>query len=104
MALRRGVGRQIVQAPFVALRSCVPASDCQCVPVRARAALALRNLRCSSGDAGELVVWLPQWRIRDVERGFAVWFVYPPKRIVSSKVRCFIDFIVERLGQAPNWK
>ena len=54
--------------------------------------------------AGELVVWLPQWRVRGVEREFAVWFVYPPKRIVSSKVRCFIDFIVERLGDTPDWK
>ena len=50
-------------------------------------------------EAGDLVVWLPEWQIQGVERAFAVWFVYPPKRIVSSKVRCFIDFIVERLGE-----
>lgn len=54
-------------------------------------------------DAGELVAWLPQWRIQTTAQEFAVWFVYPPKRIVSSKVRCFIDFMVERLGETPSW-
>ncbi|QJI37835.1 LysR family transcriptional regulator [Pseudomonas sp. ADAK13] len=55
-------------------------------------------------DVGELVVWLPEWSIRIAGRESAVWFVYPPKRIVSSKVRCFIDFIVEQLGETPHWK
>ncbi|XVJ50047.1 LysR substrate-binding domain-containing protein (plasmid) [Pseudomonas sp. UBT] len=54
--------------------------------------------------AGELQVWLEQWEIRGAEQAYAVWFVYPPKRIVSSKVRCFIDFIVEQLGDTPYWK
>ncbi len=55
-------------------------------------------------EAGELHVWLPHWSILGAEEAFAVWFVYPPKRIVSSKVRCFIDFIVEKLGETPYWK
>lgn len=55
-------------------------------------------------EAGELQVWLPQWKILGAEQAFAVWFVYPPKRIVSSKVRCFIDFVVEQLGETPYWK
>ncbi|MBD8093318.1 LysR family transcriptional regulator [Pseudomonas fluorescens] len=55
-------------------------------------------------QAGELQVWLPHWHILGAEQAFAVWFVYPPKRIVSSKVRCFIDFIVEQLGETPYWK
>lgn len=55
-------------------------------------------------EAGELRVWLPHWHILGAEQAFAVWFVYPPKRIVSSKVRCFIDFIVEQLGETPYWK
>lgn len=55
-------------------------------------------------ETGELLVWLPEWDIRIAGRESAVWFVYPPKRIVSSKVRCFIDFIVEQLGETPHWK
>ncbi|MCF5230748.1 MULTISPECIES: LysR family transcriptional regulator [unclassified Pseudomonas] len=57
-----------------------------------------------SVEAGELQVWLPHWSILGAEQAFAVWFVYPPKRIVSSKVRCFIDFVVEQLGETPYWK
>ncbi|KRP71773.1 LysR family transcriptional regulator [Pseudomonas paralactis] len=79
--------------------------DAQLIAARQGLGFALLPdwLVAQSIQAGELLVWLPQWRIRDVERDFAVWFVYPPKRIVSSKVRCFIDFIVERLGQTPEW-
>ncbi|WP_017480272.1 LysR family transcriptional regulator [Pseudomonas sp. PAMC 26793] len=55
-------------------------------------------------EAGELELWLPEWTVRIAGREPAVWFVYPPKRIVSSKVRCFIDFIVEQLGETPHWK
>ncbi|WP_213881085.1 LysR family transcriptional regulator [Pseudomonas sp. dw_358] len=49
--------------------------------------------------AGQLLKWLPDWQpVAPV----AVWFVYPPKRIVSSKVRCFIDFMIERIGIQPD--
>ena len=33
----------------------------------------------------------------------AIWFVYPPKRIVSSKVRSFIDFVLAKIGPTPDW-
>ncbi|AZE61201.1 MULTISPECIES: LysR family transcriptional regulator [Pseudomonas fluorescens group] len=87
--------------------ACIRINDLDAQLIAARQGLGFALLPdwlvARSIDTGELVVWLPQWRVRDVERVFAVWFVYPPKRIVSSKVRCFIDFIVERLGQAPDW-
>ena len=50
---------------------------------------------------GTLQLWLPDWHIADAEA--ALWFVYPPKRIVSSKVRSFIDFMLERIGTPPYW-
>ncbi|WP_395607439.1 LysR family transcriptional regulator [Pseudomonas sp. B22129] len=80
--------------------------DAQLLAVRQGLGFALLPdwLVARSIDAGDLVVWLPEWRIQSTERAFSVWFVYPPKRIVSSKVRCFIDFIVERLGETPDWK
>ena len=87
---------------------CIRINDLDAQLIAARQGLGFALLPdwlvARSIDAGELVVWLPEWRIHDVERAFAVWFVYPPKRIVSSKVRCFIDFIVERLGETPDWK
>ena len=80
--------------------------DAQLIAVRQGLGFGLLPdwLVARSIEAGELAVWLPEWHIQGVERAFAVWFVYPPKRIVSSKVRCFIDFIVERLGETPDWK
>lgn len=87
---------------------CIRINDLDAQLIAARQGLGFAQLPdwlvARSIEAGELVVWLPEWRIRDVERAFAVWLVYPPKRIVSSKVRCFIDFIVERLGETPDWK
>ncbi|MCK3852505.1 MULTISPECIES: LysR family transcriptional regulator [Pseudomonas] len=86
---------------------CIRINDLDAQLIAARQGLGFALLPdwlvAQSIQAGELLVWLPQWRIRDVERDFAVRFVYPPKRIVSSKVRCFIDFIVERLGETPEW-
>ncbi|MBY8971638.1 MULTISPECIES: LysR family transcriptional regulator [Pseudomonas] len=86
---------------------CIRINDLDAQLIAARQGLGFALLPdwlvAQSIQAGELLVWLPQWQIRDVERDFAVWFVYPPKRIVSSKVRCFIDFIVERLGETPEW-
>lgn len=61
-------------------------------------------LVAKSLEAGELVSWLPEWTVQGAERESAVWFVYPPKRIVSSKVRCFIDYMVEHIGHTPYWK
>ncbi|WP_416425335.1 LysR substrate-binding domain-containing protein [Pseudomonas sp. App30] len=51
--------------------------------------------------SGTLQRWLPDWQVADAEA--ALWFVYPPKRIVSSKVRSFIDFMLERIGTPPYW-
>jgi DNA-binding transcriptional LysR family regulator len=33
----------------------------------------------------------------------AIWAVYPPKKVVSPKVKAFVGFLVERLGQPPSW-
>ncbi|WPO00750.1 LysR family transcriptional regulator [Pseudomonas sp. MUP55] len=86
---------------------CIRINDLDAQLIAARQGLGFALLPnwlvAQSIRAGELVVWLPHWRIQGVEREFAVWFVYPPKRIVSSKVRCFIDFMVERLGETPDW-
>ncbi len=51
-----------------------------------------------------LVPVLPAWEwliAPGPER--AIWVVYPPKKIVSPKVRAFIGFLVERFGQPAYW-
>ncbi|MBV9529599.1 MAG: LysR family transcriptional regulator [Bradyrhizobium sp.] len=34
----------------------------------------------------------------------AIWAVYPPKKVVSPKVRAFIGFLSECFGQPPYWE
>lgn len=52
----------------------------------------------------ELVRWLPDWHVQTTQVPASLWLVYPPKRTVSSKVRCFIDFMVERVGSPAYWQ
>jgi DNA-binding transcriptional LysR family regulator len=53
--------------------------------------------------AGALVRVLADWQCAPPSEPAALWFIYPPKRIVSSKVRSFIDFMVARIGSPPYW-
>ncbi|MFM0312293.1 LysR family transcriptional regulator [Paraburkholderia sp. RL17-383-BIF-A] len=53
------------------------------------------------GD-GRLTRILPDWDIRSSREEASVWAVYPRKKTVSSKVRSFIDFLAEKLGETPH--
>ncbi|HYZ20761.1 MAG TPA: LysR substrate-binding domain-containing protein [Rhodopila sp.] len=51
-----------------------------------------------------LVSVLPdyEWLVGpDPER--AIWAVYPPKAVVSPKMKAFVAFLLERFGQPPYW-
>ena len=52
---------------------------------------------------GRLVHVLEQWEARTGRGEPAIWAVYPPKKIVSSKVRAFLDFYTEVIGEPPYW-
>lgn len=43
-------------------------------------------------DDGRLVRVLEDWEIRSGRASEAIWALYPPKRVVSTKVRAFIDY------------
>lgn len=53
------------------------------------------------GD-GRLTRILPDWDIRSSREEASIWAVYPRKKTVSSKVRSFIDFLAEKLGETPR--
>ncbi len=60
-----------------------------------------------TGDAikaGQLIPLLPDWEA-SIAPGAprAVWAVYPPKKVVSPKVRAFLSFIEARFGHPPYW-
>jgi DNA-binding transcriptional LysR family regulator len=49
---------------------------------------------------GTLVPLLTDWRAPEL----AVFAVYPSRRHLSSKVRVFIDHLVESIGESPPWE
>jgi DNA-binding transcriptional LysR family regulator len=54
--------------------------------------------------AGRLVTPLPQWEwliAPGPER--AIWGVYPPKKVLSPKVKAFLDFLSQRFGAPAYW-
>jgi DNA-binding transcriptional LysR family regulator len=54
--------------------------------------------------AGRLVAVLSnwEWRIAPGEER-AIWAVYPPKKIVSPKVKAFLAFLTHRFGHPAYW-
>ena len=49
---------------------------------------------------GSLVRVLPGYEIDDQS---AIWLVYPKSNVLTAKVRSFIDFLLQRIGNAPPW-
>ncbi|WP_445365984.1 LysR family transcriptional regulator [Microbulbifer sp. ANSA001] len=50
---------------------------------------------------GSLVRVLPEYYIDDQS---AIWLVYPKSNVLTSKVRVFIDYLVEKIGSPPIWE
>jgi DNA-binding transcriptional LysR family regulator len=44
--------------------------------------------------AGRLVHILPDWRLDDAS---VLWLIYPRSNVLTPKVRCFMDFLLEKL-------
>ena len=56
--------------------------------------VALAWQRCGARDG------LPDYAVDDQ---VALWLVYPKSNVLTAKVRVFIDFLIERVGDAPGW-
>ncbi|WP_424986289.1 LysR family transcriptional regulator [Microbulbifer sp. S227A] len=50
---------------------------------------------------GQLIRVLPDYEIADKT---ALWLVYPKSNVLSSKVRVFMDFLLERIAKSPVWQ
>ncbi|MEW6346480.1 MAG: LysR family transcriptional regulator [Pseudomonadota bacterium] len=53
--------------------------------------------------AGTLMALLVDWEARPTRLDPAIWAVYPPKKVVSSKVRAFVDFYAKIFGSDDYW-
>ena len=61
-------------------------------------------LTWQSSRAQHIQRLLPAWEFSMTNSETAIWLVYPRKKIVSSKVRSFIDFMVAKIGDKPYWE
>jgi len=50
---------------------------------------------------GTLVRVLPDYEVQDQS---AIWLVYPKSNVLTAKVRAFIDFLLEQIGDPPVWE
>lgn len=50
---------------------------------------------------GSLVRVLPDYEVKDRS---AIWLVYPRSNVLTAKVRVFIDFLIEKIGDPPAWE
>ena len=54
--------------------------------------------------SGRLVELIPEWEGLIAQGPTrAIWAVYAPKKVVSTKVRAFLSFFEERFGRPPYW-
>ncbi|MEM1430115.1 MAG: LysR substrate-binding domain-containing protein [Pseudomonadota bacterium] len=49
--------------------------------------------------AGRLQRILPDWQLNDRS---VLWLMYPQSNVLTPKVRCFMDFLIERLGRGTR--
>lgn len=52
-------------------------------------------------EDGSLVRVLPEYQVDD---NSAIWLVYPKSNVLTAKVRVFIDFLLEKIGEPPVWE
>ncbi len=50
--------------------------------------------------SGALVRVLPDYEVKDHS---VLWLVYPKSNVLTAKVRIFIDFLLDKIGQPPVW-
>ncbi|MEX3968169.1 LysR substrate-binding domain-containing protein [Paraburkholderia sp. EG286B] len=95
------------QLTVVELKGRLRASDQEAVLALAVAGcgVALLPTWLAAADlrARRLQQVLPEWEARSGRADPAVWAAYPPKKVVSSKVRVFVDFYAEAFGEPPYW-
>ena len=86
-------------------------------PMRANNSLVLRDAALSGMgvlliadwlvgrdiEAGRLQIVLPEWRAHVSNEESGVYAVYLPNRRNSKKVRAFVEFLAEYLGDPPYW-
>ena len=83
-------------------RAIVDDGDAQREATIAGAGISVNSLWSVAHEikSGRLVRILPDWRLNEQT---VVWLVYPRSNVLTPKTRIFIDFLIDRLGNRPEW-
>jgi len=84
-------------------RTILDDGDAQREATIAGAGLSINSLWSVAHEisAGRLVRVLPDWRANDQA---VLWLVYPRSNVLTPKTRFFMDFLIGRLGNRPDWR
>lgn len=72
---------------------------CRCIAGAGISMNALWSIHRELAD-GSLIRVLPNYKVDDQT---ALWLVYPKSNVLTAKVRIFIDFLLEKIGNVPVW-
>ena len=94
----------ITQSVKVASALCANSSPALCLAMLRGGGIALLPSYVVGEDIrrGEAVRLLPAWRVEG-SFGDRLYAVYLENRFLPPKVRVFIDYLVEKLGEHPEW-
>lgn len=83
-------------------RAIVDDGDAQREATVAGAGMSLNSLWSVAHEimSGRLVHVLPDWRLNEHT---VLWLVYPRSNVLTPKTRSFMDFLIGRLGNRPEW-
>ena len=91
--------------PPLGARSRVVCDDGASMKIATRAGVGISMNSCWSVNKdiqdGLLVRVLPDYQVEDQS---AIWLVYPKSNVLTAKVRVFIDFLIEKIGEPPIWE
>jgi len=98
-------GERACTFPPPGAESRVVCDDGTSMRIATRAGVGISMSSCWSVNKdiqdGLLVRVLPDFQVEDQS---AIWLVYPRSNVLTAKVRVFIDFLVEKIGDPPVWE
>ncbi|MEM9255067.1 MAG: LysR substrate-binding domain-containing protein [Pseudomonadota bacterium] len=103
--LSAGTAKPLGEFPPAAARHRVACDDGTSMRIATEAGLGISMNSCWSIHralrAGTLERVLPHYEVDDHA---AIWLVYPRSNVLTAKVRVFIDFLLEKIGEPPVWE
>jgi len=96
--VRRDGQRAILDPEKMTCRTVLDDGTSQRLATLAGLGISINSLWSVAHDlaAGTLMQILPEWRLNDQS---VLWLIYPKSNVLTPKVRCFMDFLVERLSE-----